>query len=219
MFARSVFTGGVVNEYPFVTDGWTGSNLGDLRLGAKSISRRSRAGSPAAIAIRAIVKIPTADRDTGAGTGKADVAVDAIASREINGRIELSSFGGVIVRGDPEELDLLNGFRWGVGVGLPTRRQFRLTAEVHGEAYAGKTITARGSAFQTAGSFVPDGLGQKDLAFAAIGLTWLGKHGLFAGGGLSWNLRMKGRSELGAFEDETGDAIGLQVRVGYGLKF
>ena len=48
-----VFTGGVVNEYPFVTDGWTGSNLGDLRLGAKlNLASQSR-GSPAAIAIRA----------------------------------------------------------------------------------------------------------------------------------------------------------------------
>jgi hypothetical protein len=216
LFLQGIPAGGIVNDYPFVTDGWTGSHLGDLRAGAKlSLASQSR-GSPAAMAVRAVVKIPMADRHTGAGTGKADVAFDAIVTREINERVELSAFGGFIVRGDPEELDVLNGFRWGFGAGLPTRRHFRLTAEVFGEAYAGRTITIDRAAFQTAdGSVVPGTSAQTNLVNAAIGLTWLGNNGLFAGGGLSWNLRMKGRSEFGAFEDETGDAIGVQVRVGY----
>ena len=214
-----ILAGGVVNEYPFVATGWTGSHLGDLRLGAKfSLASQSR-GSPAAMALRAVVKIPTADRGTGAGTGKADVAVDAIVSREINERVELAGFGGVIVRGDPEPVGLLNGFRWGFGVGLPTRRHLRLTAEVHGEAYAGQTAAATRSAFETTTDvLVPAGPAQNNLVFAAVGLTWLGHQGLFAGAGLSWNLRMKARSELGPFGNEPGDAIGLQVRVGYRAK-
>jgi hypothetical protein len=219
LFFQGVPAGGVVNDYPFVTTGWTGNDLGDLRAGAKVRFASQSRGSPAALALRAVVKIPTADRTTGAGTGTADVAFDAIVSREINQRVEVSTFGGFIVRGDPAELDLLNGFRWGFGVGLPTRRHLRLTAEVHGEAYKGKTITVDGTAIQTAdGSIVPDGSAQMNLVSAAIALTWLGESGLFAGGGLSWNLRMKGRSEFGAFEDETGDAIGVQLRVGYRTK-
>jgi hypothetical protein len=219
LFFEGVSAGGVVNDYPFVTTGWTGSRLGDLRAGAKlSLASQSR-GSPAAMALRAVVKIPTAHSDTGAGTGHADVALDAIVSREINERAELSAFGGFIVRGNPERIDLLNGFRWGFGAGLPTRRHLRLTAEVHGEAYAGRTITVKATAFQAAdGSVVPGASPQTNPVGAAIGLTWLGSNGLFAGGGLSWNLRMKGRSAFGAFEDETGDAIGLQVRVGYRVK-
>jgi hypothetical protein len=219
LFFRDIAAGAVVNDYPLVTTGWTGTNLGDLWFGTKFNLTSQHRQSAAALALRAILKVPTADRDTGAGTGKADVTFDAIVSREMNERIELSGFGGFIVRGDPQALDLLNGFRWGFGVGLPTRRHLRLTAEVQGEAYAGNTITVNGTAIQaTDGSGVPARSAQKNLASAAIGLTWLGSNGLFAGGGLSWNLRMKGRGEFGAFEDETGDAIGLQVRVGYRVK-
>jgi hypothetical protein len=43
-------------------------------------------------------------------------------SSEINERVELSGFGGFIVRGDPDEFDLQNGFRWGVGAAMPTGR-------------------------------------------------------------------------------------------------
>ena len=51
--------------------------------------------------------------------------------------LELSAFGGYIVRGDPDEFDLLDGFRWGFGAGFPTRRNLRLTAELHGEMVLG----------------------------------------------------------------------------------
>jgi hypothetical protein len=219
LFFQGPSAGDLVNDYPFVTTGWGGSRLGDLRVGAKLGLASQARGTPAAMALRALVKIPTADRLTGAGTGRTDVTVEGIGSREINERIELSGFGGFVVRGDPDELDLLNGFRWGFGAGLPTRRRFRLTAEVHGEAYAGRAITLKGTAIQTSdGSVVPDESAQRTLVSAAIGLTWLGNNGLFAGGGVSWNLRMKRRSEFGPFEDEIGDAIGLQMRLGYRMK-
>jgi hypothetical protein len=215
LFPLRIPAGGVVNEYPFVTTGWSGSRLGDLRAGGK-LRIASRSGrSPAAFAFRAALKIPTADTDTGAGTGKADLALDAIVSREINERIELSGFGGFIARGDPEGVDLLNGFRWGFGASLPTRRHLRLTAEVQGEAYSGNAIVVDRPIGTADGSVVPARSPQQNLLSAAIGLTWLGSHGLFAGGGVCWNLRMKARSELGPFEGRPGDAIGVQMRVGY----
>ena len=36
-------------------------------------------------------------------------------------------------RGDPDEVDLSDGFRWGFGAGFPTRKGLRVTAELHGE--------------------------------------------------------------------------------------
>jgi hypothetical protein len=214
LFLPGSAAGGVVNEYPFVAMGWTGSNLGDLRAGVK-INVASQSRAPAALALRGIVKVPTAGRRTGAGSGKTDVEMTGVASREIDERVELSATAGVLVRGDPDGFDLSNGLRWGFGAMLPTRRHLRLTAEVHGEAYAGDTLASPSASRTEDGTAVPGRSARRNAVSAAVGLTWLGRNGLLAGLGLSWNLRMKARSELGPFGNETGDAIGLQVRVGY----
>src|SRR5262245_14590393 len=134
---------GVVNDYPFVTEGWTGNQFGDVWLGAKYNIRSQHTGPnvPAAFALRGMVKLPTASKDHGAGTRKADFAFDGIVSKEINSRVELSGYGGFIFRGDPDAFDLSNGFRWGFGAGLPTRKNLRLTAELHGEAYLSDTVS------------------------------------------------------------------------------
>jgi hypothetical protein len=215
LFFPGSAAGGVINDYPLVAAGWTGTHFGDLRAGAKlNVASQSR-GSAAAMALRGLIKIPTADSDTGAGSGRADVEVDAIVSRELDERVELSAFSGFIVRGDPDGFDVSDSVRWGFGAGLPTRRHLRLTAEVHGEVYAGDTIANRSAIRIADGSTVPDRSARKNTVTAAIGLMWVGSNGLFAGGGVSWNLGAKARSELGPFGNETGDAIGLQVRVGY----
>jgi outer membrane protein OmpA-like peptidoglycan-associated protein len=201
--------GGVVNEYPFVSRGWSDNQLGDLWLGGKVNLTSQYRQAPAALAIRGLVKLPTADEDEGAGTGKPDFAVDAILSKEFNERVEVSAFGGFIVRGDPDAFDLLNGLRWGVGAGTPSRRSLRLTAELHGEAYLGDTVDTKGP------TILPSGSIQESPVTGTIGLTWQGPKGVFAGAALNWNARLDGRSEFGPFEDRTGDSLGFQFRLGY----
>ena len=205
---------GVLNEYPFVNEGWTGNQFGDVWLGGKFNLMSQYRQAPAAVAIRALVKLPTASDDDGAGTGKPDVAFDAIVSKEINERVELSGFAGFIVRGDPDLFDVSNGIRWGFGAAMPTRRNLRLTAELHGEAYADKTVTFLGVQPAVIGS-IPIFSEQKHPVNATLGLTWVGSNGMFAGAGLNWNLGLKGRSDFGPFDDETGDALGVQFRLGY----
>jgi outer membrane protein OmpA-like peptidoglycan-associated protein len=210
--------GGVVNDYPFVTEGWNGNNFGDIWLGAKYNIRSQHTGPnvPAAFAVRAMVKLPTASKDHGAGTGQADFAFDGIVSKEINSRVELSGFGGFIFRGDPSEFDLVNGFRWGFGAGLPTRKNLRLTAELHGEAYTSDTVTLTGVTIQPIdGSVPPIESEQKSPVNATAGLTWFSSKGFFAGAGINWNLNMSGRSDFGTFGDRTGDSLGFQARIGY----
>ena len=56
---------------------------------------------------------------TGAGTGKTDFAFDAIVSKEVNQRVELSGFGGFIVRGDPDGVDLTERVPVGLRRRLP----------------------------------------------------------------------------------------------------
>jgi outer membrane protein OmpA-like peptidoglycan-associated protein len=206
-------SGGVVNEYPFVADGWTGSNVGDIWVGGKfNITSQSRQ-HPVAFALRGMLKVPTANDDNGAGTGKTDVVFDGIVSGELNERVELSAFGGFIVRGDPDTFDLSNGIRWGIGAAMPARKHLRLTAELHGEQYLSDTISFTGVQTQVVGG-IPLESEVKGPVNATLGLTWLGANGLFAGAGINWNLRHSGRSDFGA-EDETGDALGFQFRLGY----
>src|SRR5690349_11279719 len=93
--------GGLVNEAPFVRQGWSDNQLGDLWVGAKINLTSQWRQQPAAIAVRGMFKIPTAkDDNEGVGTGKMDFALDAIVSKEVNQRVELSGYGGFMFRGD-----------------------------------------------------------------------------------------------------------------------
>lgn len=214
----SIRIGGVVNEYPFVRDAWTGNQVGDFWLGVKGVlTSQYRQDRPVSIAARALVKLPTADHTDGAGTGKTDFAFDGIVSSEFSERVELSGFAGFIVRGDPDEYDLLNGFRWGVGAGFPTRRHVRLSAELHGEVYTDDDSVVRNPprAELIDGLLHPVFSPQPEPIKVTVGLTWTAHSGLFVGGGLNWTASLAGRSERGPFEDEAGDSLGFQVRLGY----
>ena len=117
-----------MNEHPFVRQGWSDNQLGDLWLGAKINLTSQWKQQPVAFALRGMIKLPTAKTDNeGVGTGKTDFAFDAIVSKEVNERVEVSGYGGFIVRGDPDNIDLANGLRWGFGVGVPSRKSLRFT--------------------------------------------------------------------------------------------
>jgi hypothetical protein len=144
--ARPIFFnaqgGGVVNEYPLVSGGWSGNQFGDIWLGGKFNLSSQFDQKPVAFAVRALIKLPTAkDDEEGVGTGKMDFAVDGIVSKEINERVEVSGFGGMIFRGSPDGVEISNGFRYGFGLGMPSRKALRLTAELHGEILSDSTVT------------------------------------------------------------------------------
>ncbi len=209
--------GGVINDYPFVRQGWSDNQVGDLWVGTKVNLLSESRQQPVALAVRGMVKLPVAKDDAeGVGTGKADFAVDAILSKELNQRVEVSGFGGVIFRGDPSDFDLSNGLRWGVGAGFPTRTHLRFTAELHGEKYFDDSVTYTGTSLVGADGSLPPAITPLDSPVnATLGLTWLGKN-FFAGAAVGWNFNMKGRSDFGSsFDNETGDSTAFQVRIGY----
>jgi outer membrane protein OmpA-like peptidoglycan-associated protein len=209
--------GGVVNEHPFVRQGWSDNQLGDLWLGAKVNLTSQWRQQPAALALRGMIKVPTAkDDDEGVGTGKMDVALDAVVSKEVNERVELSGFGGVIWRGDPDGVDLSNGLRWGVGLGVPSRKSLRFTAELHGERYLSDSVTLTSPVVAEDGSLSPLTSELTSPVNTTLGLTWQGKNGVFAGAGITWNFQVDSRDDFfSAFENRTGDAAGWQFRIGY----
>ena len=213
--------GGLVNEAPFLRQGWSDNQLGDLWLGAKFNLTSQYHQQAAASALRVMIKLPTAKtKDAGVGTGKTDFAFDGIVSKEVNERVEVSGYGGFIFRGDPDNIDLANGLRWGFGIGVPSRKSLRFTAELHGEKYLSDTITISNPTatpfVAEDGSIPPTTTDLTSPVNATFGLTWIGKNGVFAGAGIGWNLNMNSRSSyFSGFEDRTGDAAGWQFRVGY----
>ncbi len=213
--------GGLVNEAPFLRQGWSDNQLGDLWLSAKFNLTSQYHQQAAASALRVMIKLPTAKtKDAGVGTGKTDFAFDGIVSKEVNERVEVSGYGGFIFRGDPDNIDLANGLRWGFGIGVPSRKSLRFTAELHGEKYLSDTITISNPTatpfVAEDGSIPPTTTDLTSPVNATFGLTWIGKNGVFAGAGIGWNLNMNSRSSyFSGFEDRTGDAAGWQFRVGY----
>src|SRR5215831_3387612 len=82
--------GGVVPHNPLVATNWTGNQFGDFWVGAKINLVSEYEQRPVAFAIRPMIKLPTGKKDSGASTGKTDFAVDAVVSKEVNQRADLS---------------------------------------------------------------------------------------------------------------------------------
>ncbi|MFO7302754.1 MAG: OmpA family protein [Acidobacteriota bacterium] len=206
--------GGIVPDHPLVNSEWTGNKIGDLWLGGKV---NLTPDAPAAFALRGMVKLPMGDDGSGASSGKLDGQVDVIVSHA-NDAVELSGFGGILMRGSPDGYELTNGLRWGVGAAFPQRGLggLRINAELFGERYFDDTITAPEGLTGSDGSIVPTRTQLRSPAVALLGLTWQAPNGFFVGAAGTWNLTMAGRSDAGPeFSDYPRDDKGFQVRIGW----
>src|SRR5689334_16895572 len=126
LFTGDSTVGGFIDRYPQMKTTWSGDNVGDFYVGAKINLASERQQRPVAFAVRAVAKLPTGKDTAGVSTGKADFLVDAIVSKEVRQRLELSGYGGYEFRGQPDGLDAPGGaFRWGAGAGFPTRSPLR----------------------------------------------------------------------------------------------
>jgi outer membrane protein OmpA-like peptidoglycan-associated protein len=209
---------GVVPQNPLARKGWSGNHLGDLWVGTKVNLASQWRQQPAAFAIRAMVKLPTGDTDSGASTGKADVAFDGIVSKEINERAEVSGYAGFIVRGAPSEVEETNGFRWGFGAGFPSRASLRFTAELTGEKYTKSSLTTKSSLMAEDGSVLTPGF-TSDITSPVdvnLGLTWQARNGFFAGAGWTWRVNMDARDQFfSQYTNGAGDRMDIVGRIGY----
>src|SRR4030095_9857282 len=76
--------GGLVNDHPYVRTGWSGDNVGDLLVGVKVNLMSEWRQQPVAMAVRGLLKLPTGDTASGAGTGKLDSELDFIISKDVH---------------------------------------------------------------------------------------------------------------------------------------
>ena len=88
LFVNDPTFGGIIDRYPKVNQPWTGDNLGDFYIGAKVNLLSESRHSPAAVALRGLLKLPTGKSDVGNGTGKADGELDLIVSKEFAKMVE-----------------------------------------------------------------------------------------------------------------------------------
>src|SRR5258708_793134 len=219
LFVASVpGAGGIVPQNPLMADTWSGNQLGDLWIGAKwNISSEWRQ-QPVAFALRPMIKLPTDKKAKGAGTGKADFALDAVLSKELNERVEVSGYAGFIVRGTPDAVAETNGFRWGFGAGMPSRKSLRLTAEITGEKYSKSALATKATLVATDGSILPVGFSStvKSPVDFNLGLTWQAQSGVFAGLGWTWRTNMNKREDfLTGVTSGAGDRMDIVGRIGY----
>ena len=218
LFVSDPSFGGIIDRYPNVRQQWTGDNLGDLYLGAKMNFWSEARRNPAAIALRATAKIPTGKLDAGVTTGKPDIGVDFIVSKEANKMIDFSGYGGYEFRGSPAGFDAPTGaFRWGAGAAFPSRGMLRVNAEINGELPSKDSVTITGTSIVgTDLSRAPLTSATQNVSRATLGFTFQAKSGFFAGGGVSWNMPTLGRN--GSFTDEpsvVGDYYDMQFRIGF----
>ena len=218
IFVNDPAFGGIIDRYPQANKYWSGDNLGDLYLGVKFNVWSEYRQNPAAIAARAIVKVPTGKADAGVSTGKPDVAFDFIVSKEASKLVEVSGFGGYEFRGSPDGIDAPTGaFRWGTGVAFPSRNMLRISGELNGLIPSKDVATITGTSIVgTDLTRAPVTSATENITRATLGLTFQAKNGFFAGAGVSWNVPTRARS--GSFTDEPdviGDYYDMQFRIGY----
>jgi len=201
--------GGLVNDRPFVRDPWTGGHLGDLYLGAKGNLLSEQHQYPVALALRGTVKLPTADDESGAGSGEFDYFGDLVVSKEVRRRLELSGFGGFAIRGDPAGISLSDGFRWGAGAAFGARSNLRLTTEIFGEVGVDSTVDAvPGTLTGSDGSPAPTVSRLDQGVTSAVGLTWQHRSGLALGAGLTFQTGIN-------YGDDQRSGFGMQFRLGF----
>src|SRR5262249_52820090 len=98
--ANYLFQTGFYNDLPFVDSGWQ-AGFGDIKLGAKYKFLDDYHGDPLGLAVRGLVKFPTADEKKGLGTGKTSFSFDLVASKQINYAVDLHASVGYEINGDP----------------------------------------------------------------------------------------------------------------------
>jgi len=209
--------GGAVNNYPLVRSGWPGNELGDLWLGAKVNLLSQARQQPLALALRGMVKLPTGADEV--STGKVDGSVGLVASGEVNQLVEVSGFGGVILRQDPDEIDISHGLQWGFGVAGPTRSPLRLFAELHGERAFDSDLVVSTPIVGEDGSVLSGTRPWLSPVDLNLGLQWQAG-GVFVGAGGSLTLNYDDRNDVGAFPPATSingfkHRMGFQARVGF----
>jgi outer membrane protein OmpA-like peptidoglycan-associated protein len=191
--ADALFQPGYQNDYPFSRDAWS-TGFGDVKLGAKfKFLDDYTHNDPVGLALKGMVKLPTADEQKGLGTGKASFDIDLILSKSLNRMADLHGSIGYEVNSDPSGVDIGNALKWGVGLNIPACRWLQLHAEVTGKKYSSASFP------------------QTDPVDLFVGPALWIKPGFFIRPGFSWNMNFDDRGLNSGFTSKAGKIL----QIGY----
>ncbi|HEY6554949.1 MAG TPA: OmpA family protein [Vicinamibacteria bacterium] len=123
------------------------TGFGDIKVGLKyNLLDDYYRNDGVGLALKAVAKLPTADEAKGLGTGKAAFAADLILSKHLNRAADIHASIGYEVGGSPDEFDLGNSFKWGIGINAPACKMFAIQAEVTGRSYSGADFDQKSTA-------------------------------------------------------------------------
>jgi outer membrane protein OmpA-like peptidoglycan-associated protein len=170
------------------------TGFGDVKVGAKLKLLDDYGQDPVGLAVKAFVKLPTADEQLGLGTGKLSLGGDLILSKSLNKQADLHAMIGYQLNTDPAGVDIGNALKYGVGINVPACRLFQLQAELVGTKFSG-------------GQSDIDTTSPLDLVVGPV--VWL-KPGIFIRPAISWNLGFNGvpGSTMKSY-------TGRQISIGY----
>src|SRR4029453_884488 len=168
--------GGVNNEFPFQRDHWS-KTLGEpIVVGAKFGLLSQSRGNGMALGPRAMLKFPSGGA-TAASTKAFATTFDLVASGEAGGRFEVTGLVGYVFRGSPDEFEVSNGFRWGVGTGFPSRSPLRVLLELEGEFPTAAEVRVNNPPFVAFdGSIAPLESDTSETTAFKAGLVWQAKN-------------------------------------------
>lgn len=178
--------GGVSQEYPYVTRGFSDTLGGPVQVGLKwGILSQSR-GDAMSLAPRVKLKFPTGAIWT--STNDWDGHVDLVASREFSRKFELSGTAGGVLRGDPDDFRVSDGVSWGIGAAFPSRSKLRALVEWEGEFVINKETLVLNPPFTAEdGSVAPLTSEISDPTDFKAGLVYQASSGFFVHGGLNYS--------------------------------
>ena len=216
VFVNDPAYGGFIDRYPRVTSAAPVDAIGDSFAGAKINLLSQQRGYAGALAVRAVLKLPTGDDRLGAGTGRTDASLEAIGSREFAARVEVATLLGYTFQGQPAGFTIPSGaFTWGAAAVYPSRGAFRVFAEASGAVPSSDVASRSVPLVGVDGSTAPSSVQTEDLTRLTTGLTWQTRGGLFIGAGVSWTGPHQERVESSQTNHTFGDYRDWQIRIGF----
>ena len=207
-----VRVGGVVPDFPLVTRRFSGNSVGDATVGVKVNLLSERTQARAALALRGWVRAPTGDEDAGTTLGGLGSGVGFVVSKVMDD-IEVAVHTDFVMRPDTAAVNLPNSLRWGFGVAGPTRGQYRLFAEVTGDALLDRTVTLSQPLAGSDGSLSGLLSSQRRPVDIVLG-GQLQRGAVSLGGGMTWTTPHAARSSVQQSTPQA-DRVGILVRLSY----
>jgi outer membrane protein OmpA-like peptidoglycan-associated protein len=193
--ADALAQSGFFNDNPFVSTSWE-TGFGDVRLGAKYKFLDDYAGDGVGLALKGVIKLPTADEGKGLGTGKVSGGASFILSKSLNRKADIHASLGYDINADPSEIAIGNAFKWGAGINVPACSKVQFQGEVVGTVYGDADFDQTNPVDVTIGPVI-----------------WF-KPGLYIRPAIRWNLAFDDRGLGSSSKSYTGGHISIGYHPG-----